>query len=79
MIVKVRLFGNLGKRFPGYDHEEGMDVDLPDGAVVADLLTHLDVSSAHGGLVSAGTLPMKPDDELPAGTTLSIFQPVFGG
>ena len=79
MKVKVKLFGTLGKRFPGYHHEQGMDVEIPDGARVKDLLAHLDISPSQGGIVSVDTRLMKPNDKLQNGALVNIFQPVFGG
>jgi sulfur carrier protein ThiS len=79
MKVRVKLFGILGQRFTGYHHEQGMDVEIPDGARVRDLLSHLDISPSLGNIVSVDAQLMKPNDKLQNGALINIFQPVFGG
>jgi sulfur carrier protein ThiS len=77
MKIKVRLFGTLGQRFPGYDFEQGMEVEIPSGAKIRDLLTHLGISES--GVVAVDGLIMKGDEALEGGSSVHILQPVFGG
>jgi sulfur carrier protein ThiS len=77
MKIKVRLFGTLGQRFPGYDFEQGMEVEILSGAKIRDLLTHLGISES--GVVAVDGLIMKGDEALEAGASVHILQPVFGG
>jgi sulfur carrier protein ThiS len=77
MKVKVRLFGTFGQGFPGYDFEQGMEVEIPDGSKARDLLTRLRISES--GVVAVNGRIMKGDDALDAGASVHIFQPVFGG
>ncbi|MCJ7683710.1 MAG: MoaD/ThiS family protein [Desulfobacteraceae bacterium] len=79
MKVKVKLFGILGQRFPGYQHEEGMDVEIPDGARVKDLMAHLEISKSFGGVVAVEGKLLAEDAKLGNGAEVSIFQSVFGG
>ena len=79
MRVRVKLFGTLGQRFPGYQPECGIEVEIPDGARIRDLLSHLDISQSQGGIVSIDGRLMKPHDKLENGALVNIFQPVFGG
>jgi len=79
MKVKVKLFGVLGQRFPGYDHEQGMDVEIPDGARVKDLLAHLEISKSFGGVVAVEGKLLDEDAILGNGAEVNIFQSVFGG
>ena len=79
MKVKVKLFGILGQRFPGYHYEQGMDVEIPDGARVKDLLAHLDISKSFGGVVAVESKLLAEDAILGNGAEVSIFQSVFGG
>ena len=44
MRIHVRLFANLRDRFPGGDRGQG-DVDLDDGASLADLIDRLEEAS----------------------------------
>jgi sulfur carrier protein ThiS len=79
MKIRVKLFGTLGQRFPGYRHEEGIEVEISDGAMVRDLLAHLEIPESQGGIVIVDAWLMKPDDKLGDGAFVNIFQPVFGG
>ena len=79
MKVKVKLFGILGQRFPGYHHDQGMDVEIPDGARVKDLLARLEFSKSFGGVVAVEGKLMAEDAKLGNGVEVNIFQSAFGG
>ena len=44
MKIRVKLFGTLKGNVSDYDPEHGLEVEIPDGAKVADLLSHLGIS-----------------------------------
>ena len=79
MKVTVKLFGILGRRFPGYHHEQGMDDEILDGARVKDLLAHLEISKSLGGVVAVEGKLLAEDAKLGNGAEVNIFQSVFGG
>jgi sulfur carrier protein ThiS len=79
MKVIVKLFGTLGQSLPGYDHERGMDVQIRDGATVRDILAHLEIQGVKGLIVAAEGRLLKPENELESGSSVQIFQSVFGG
>ena len=79
MKVRVKLFGTLGRRFPGYQHEQGMDVEIPDGAKVKDLLAHLEFSKSFAGVVAVEGQLLAEDAGLGNGAEVNIFQSAFGG
>jgi sulfur carrier protein ThiS len=79
MNVRVKLFGLLSRRYPGYDPERGMEVELPHGARVRDLLARLDISKEDGGIVAVDGLVQKAEAELRAGSVLHVFHPIVGG
>ena len=79
MKLRVKLFGILGQRFPGYHREQGMEVEIPDGARVKDLLAHLEISKSFGGVVAAEGKLLAEDAKLENGAEVNIFQSVFGG
>ena len=78
MKLKVKLFGTLRSRFPDYDLEQGLEVEIPDGARVGDLLAHLDISASDGVVVVDG-LVVKKDRRLEAGVAVRVLQRGFGG
>ncbi len=79
MKIKVKLFGTLGKRFPGYQHEQGMDIEIPDGATIKDLLAHLEISKSFAGVVAVEGKLLSADAGLDNGAEVNIFQSAFGG
>ncbi len=79
MNVRVKLFGLLPRRFPGYDPEKGLEVDLPPGARVKDLLTRLGISKEEGGIVAINDQVQKAEAEVGEGAVLHVFHPIVGG
>jgi sulfur carrier protein ThiS len=78
MTVHVKLFSRFRRRLPKEARGEA-DVELPQGATVAQLLQHLDISGrVH--LVSVNGEP-EPDRErvLCEGDSVRIFPFVVGG
>ncbi|MBW2565237.1 MAG: MoaD/ThiS family protein [Deltaproteobacteria bacterium] len=79
MKIRVRLFGTLPQRYPGYDPSQGFEVEIPDGAKVKDLLARLEIFASDGGLVVVDNLVVQHDDALKESVSVRIFQSVFGG
>ena len=79
MKVRVKLFGTLPQRYPGYDSSQGLEVEVPDGARVKDLLARLAIHASDGALVAVDNLVVQHDDTLKEGVSVRIFQSVFGG
>jgi sulfur carrier protein ThiS len=79
MRVNVKLFGTLGQRFQGYRQEDGLNVEIPDGARVKDLLVHLELSGFEGCVVAVAGRIVKPAGLLENGMTVHILQAGAGG
>ena len=79
MKIRVKLFGTLPQRYPDYDSKQGLEVEIPEGARVKDLLARLEISASDGGLVAIDNLVVQHDHELEAGVSVRIFQRAFGG
>ena len=79
MKVMVKLYGTLRQLFPGYRHEEGIEVEIPDGARVMDLLAHLEIPESRMGIIAMEGRIMRPDDKLVEDGSVNVLQPVFGG
>jgi sulfur carrier protein ThiS len=77
--VKVKLYGTLSLHFPGYKLSQGIDVEIPDGATVRDLLAHLDILETRGAAVIAGGRVLHADDKMQDGLSLDVFQSIQGG
>ncbi len=79
MNVWVKLFGTLPQRYPEYDPEDGLEVEIPDGAKIKDLLAYLELSSSDGGVVAIDNLVVNVEEKLKEGVCVRIFQRAFGG
>ncbi len=77
--IRVKLFGTLSLGFPGYDLRGGLEVDLPEGARVGDLLALLELSDRNKPVVAINSLIRSPQDELSEGAVVNVFQAVYGG
>ncbi len=79
MEIKVKLYGTLSRCFPGYDHSQGIEVEIPGGATAKDLLTLLEISESKEPVVTMEGKILKADDTIRAGVPVSVFQVVPGG
>ena len=79
MKVRVKLFGTLSQGFPGYQHSQGMEVEIPDGATVKDLLAHLGISESQGAVVIVEGRILKADDRMRPGVPVNVLQVIQGG
>ena len=79
MKVRVKLFGTLPQRYPDYNRDHGIEVEIPIGAKVKDLLAHLGLSASDSGIVAVNNLVVKENETLKADVCVLIFQRAFGG
>jgi len=79
MKIKVKLFGTLGQKFPGYDYKKGLEMELPEGARIGDLLARLELSDGNKPVVAVDGLIRRPQDELSQGAVVHVLQAVYGG
>ena len=79
MKMRVKLYGTLSQRFPGYQHSQGIEVEIPDGATVKDLLALLEISESQGAVVIMDGRVLKADDEMPHGVPVKVLQAMRGG
>ena len=79
MKVRVTLYGTLSLGVPGYRHAQGIEVELPDGATVNDLLALLEISESQRAVVAIDGRIRKATDKIPGGIHARVFQPVHGG
>jgi sulfur carrier protein ThiS len=79
MKLKVTLLGTLSRNFPEYDHEKGLELEIPDGSRVKDLLAHLGIPEAEGGVAAAEGVILHREDPLKDGSSVQLLQSVHGG
>ena len=79
MKVRVKLYGTLSQGFPGYQRSQGMEVEIPDGATVKDLLALLEIPESRGAVVIAEGRVLKADDRMRPGVPVNVLQAIGGG
>jgi len=79
MRMKVKLYGTLSQQFPDYRHSEGIEVEIPEGTTVKDLLACLEISESQGAVVAMEGRILKPDDKIRCGVPVNVLQAIHGG
>ena len=81
MKVKVKLYGTFAQKVSGYQESQGIEVEVPEGATVKELLSLLQipVSGSEKAVVSIDGRIRKASDEIPSDAHAQIFQPMAGG
>jgi sulfur carrier protein ThiS len=79
MKIRVILFGTLRKSFPIHDPVYGMEVELPEGSTVGDLISHIGLPAKKFGMVSMDGHLAKAGNLLQENAVVRVFQPIFGG
>jgi molybdopterin converting factor small subunit len=77
--VHVKLYGLLRKHHPGPNRSVPLDVELPPGAVVADLVPRLGLPDGilRNAFVNNAAAPLQTT--LHEGDSVGLFPPVVGG
>jgi sulfur carrier protein ThiS len=78
MKAKIKLFGTLSQGFPGYQCSEGMEVEMPVGATVKDLLTLLEIAESQGPVAIVEGRIQRADDNMRPGVPVNITQVIDG-
>lgn len=79
MRVQIKLFSVLRDYVSDYDPQKGVATDLPAGATVSDLLSHLGIPMSKVPVVICNGRILQATDTIQPDSTLHIFQPVAGG
>jgi sulfur carrier protein ThiS len=79
MRVQIKLFSVLREYVSGYDPQRGVSADLPAGATVSDMLSHLGIPMSKAPVVICNGRILRSTDTIQPDSTLGIFQPVGGG
>ena len=79
MRIRAKLYGTLGRRFPAYEHAQGIEVEIPEGATVKELLALLDIPDSQKPVVAIDGRIRKPDEPIEGGAHVHVFDPIHGG
>jgi len=77
--VKVKLFGGLEKILNNVSVGETLEVELPDGNTVKDLLERIGIPEKESHTLLVNGLHAELDTVLQPSDRVSIFPPVGGG
>jgi len=56
-----------------------MEVEIPEEGTIKDLLAILEIAESMRPVVVLEGRVLKPDDRIPFGSCVSIFEPIHGG
>jgi sulfur carrier protein ThiS len=79
MNVTVKLFGDLKRRFPEYQPDQGLGVEITEGSKVADLLALLGIRTSPGATVIMEGRVLPLEERLINGSLVNIFHVMYGG
>jgi molybdopterin converting factor small subunit len=79
MKIRVRLLGLLSKDVESYNHENGLDMDMPQGSTYGDIVTALSLPPDKAGMFSVGGILKRRDEPVSNGDEVHIFMPLSGG
>jgi sulfur carrier protein ThiS len=79
MKIKVKLYGTLSQQVPGYQHSQGIEVEIPEGTTAKDLLDLLEISEKRGAVVVMGGHILKGSDPMQGEVPVHVLQSLSGG
>jgi sulfur carrier protein ThiS len=79
MKVTVKIYGTLCQHVPDYKRTDGLELEMPVGATVKDLLALLRISQAQGVLVIMEGRVLNVDSPVRNGALVNVMQAVGGG
>lgn len=79
MTIRVKLFGLLSARIPGYDRTTGISLDVPEGATCREIARSLGLADQEAGVFSVAGILKGPNESIDSGDELHIFMPIGGG
>ena len=79
MYVKVRLFATLRRHVADAASGNAIEVELPDGATIADLIAALELPSDEVRVIFVNGRAREEDWQLAPGDEVGIFPPIGGG
>jgi sulfur carrier protein ThiS len=79
MKITVKMSGTFKAHFPDYDSRQGLDVELPDGSNVSDLLSFLGIPDTRGATIIMEGRVLPAGETLTHGSLINLFQIMSGG
>lgn len=77
--MTVKLYGTPGLDIPNGNPTKGIEVDLPNGSTITDLLARINIENPEGVMVIRDQQIADPGDLLVPGAMVKIFRMIAGG
>ena len=79
MTVTVKLYGMFKKNRPDYPSDRGLDIEIPEGARVSDLLSLLGITDSRNAAAIMDGRVLAGEEFLLNGATVNVLQIMSGG
>jgi len=79
MKITVKLFGELRRKIPDYRPDKGLEMDIPEGSKIADLLVLLGIPASPGATVIMEGRILPLEEKLINGSLINLFHVMYGG
>jgi sulfur carrier protein ThiS len=79
MKIRVKLFGQLKKKIPAYQNDQGLELELPERAKVGDLLSLLNITDPKTTTAIVNGRVLTWEENLPRDSVVNLFYIMFGG
>lgn len=79
LILEVRVFGGLEKKIPGASYGKPMEMDVPGGTSVGELIDILNIPHRDVFAILVNGVHAPKENALKPGDRVAFFPPVGGG
>jgi sulfur carrier protein ThiS len=79
MRITLKLFATFRRYMPPNSQGTSLDLEVPTGTPVADVLNGLDVPTAGGAVILVNGRTVEPGHVLQEGDTVAVFPAMAGG
>jgi sulfur carrier protein ThiS len=79
MQVRVRLYANLVRYYPGIKAGQPFEVELAPGSTLADLVTYLRLPPDQVKVMFINGIARDANTQIQPGDEIGIFSPIGGG
>ena len=79
MHVRVKLLGTLASCYRGHYAAAGLDLEVPAGLTVTDLVERLGIEKERVAIVTINGFLAKAADRVPENAIVKLIQPIAGG
>ena len=79
MKITLEVFGSLRQHIPGYDREQGLEVEIPVGTRLSGLFAQLKLPVTESNMVTVDGRLAEEDELLTSGASVLVLPYVGGG